>query len=89
MGNWMGFKREQKLNISQKLTYRLHGEKAGNMKLVAFRITPMRDFYRVIDFDGMALIERKLSGQKYDICGECLPTSEAIEKLKSFVFAAK
>jgi len=59
------------------------------MKLVAFRITPMGDIYRVMDFEGMALIERKVSGQKYDICGECLPTKEAIRKLKGLAFAEK
>jgi len=57
------------------------------MKLVAFRITESGDFYRVMDFDGMALIERKTGKRKYDICGGCLPTKEAIAKLKNFVFA--
>jgi len=59
------------------------------MKLVAFRISPTGDFYRVVDLDGMALIERKISDQKYDVCSKCLPTEEAVKKLKSFVFAEK
>ncbi|WP_027294279.1 MULTISPECIES: hypothetical protein [Robinsoniella] len=56
------------------------------MKIVAFRVIPLGGFYRVVDFNGTALIERRI-GNSYDICGECLPTKEAIAKLKALVFA--
>jgi len=59
------------------------------MKIVAFRIAPAGSFYRVVDFNGMALIERRIADGKYDVCGECLPTQEAIDKLKGFTFTAK